>query len=319
MSNRPKIVITDGKTIAKDISFFKPLEEIGDLTVYELSTDEEIKQRITDCDIILCNKNHFNESNLKYAKNLKYIGLFATGFNNIDIGYCNLRNIIVCNAGSYSTDAVAQHTFALILNHFSKVREYANFCDEGGWQKSDVFSPFIYDMNEISGKTIGIVGYGHIGRKVGELAKAFGMKVLANARTKRCEKDVQFVDLETLVRNSDVVTVHCPLNEQSNKMFNKETFKMFKKNAYFVNTARGGVMDEDALANALNNGDIAGAAIDCLTVEPMGKDCALIGAKNLTLTPHVAWAMEETRDRLLGIVCDNIRNYLNNTPKNVVN
>lgn len=318
MGKRPKIVITDGKTIAKDRSFFRPLEDIGDLKVYDLSTDEEIKQRITDCDIILCNKNQFNEENLKYASNLKYIGLFATGYNNIDIEYCRKRNITVCNAGSYSTDAVAQHTFALILNFFSKVRDYANFCDNGGWQKSDVFSPFIYDMNEISGKTIGIVGYGNIGRRVGELAKAFGMNVLATARTRKYDEGVKFVDLETLIKNSDVVTVHCPLNEQSKKMFNKETFKLFKKNAYFVNTARGGVMDEEALAEALNNGDIAGAAIDCLTVEPMSSDCVLMGAKNITFTPHVAWAMEETRNRLLSIVCDNIKNYLNNTPKNVV-
>lgn len=164
MGKRPKIVITDGKTIAEDREFFKPLEEIGDLTVYDLSTEEEIIERIKDCDIILCNKNQFNEANLKYASNLKYIGLFATGYNNIDIEYCKERNITVCNAGSYSTDAVAQHTFALILNFFSKVREYANFCDKGGWQKSEVFSPFIYQMNEMAGKTIGIVGYGHIGK-----------------------------------------------------------------------------------------------------------------------------------------------------------
>lgn len=318
MGKRPKIVITDGKTIAEDREFFKPLEEIGDLTVYDLSTEEEIIERIKDCDIILCNKNQFNEANLKYASNLKYIGLFATGYNNIDIEYCKKRNITVCNAGSYSTDAVAQHTFALILNFFSKVREYANFCDDGGWQKSEVFSPFIYQMNEMAGKTIGIVGYGHIGKRVGELAKAFGMKVLATARSKKSDEGVTFVDLETLIKNSDVVTVHCPLNEQSNKMFNEKTFKMFKKSAYFVNTARGGIMDEKALANALNNGALAGAAVDCLTVEPMSRDCALMGAKNITFTPHVAWAMEETRNRLLLIVIDNIKNYLKGTPTNVI-
>lgn len=314
-----KIVVTDAKTIASDKAFFEPIKELGELVLYDLSSPEEIKERITDCDVILCNKNVYNEENLKYAKNLKYIGLFATGFNNIDIQYCKENNIAVCNAGSYSTKAVAQHTFSLILNHFSKVREYANFCKEGGWQKSDVFSPFVYDMNEIDGKTIGIVGIGNIGREVARLANAFGMKVLAYARTPKDIEGVEFVDLDTLVKNSDVVTVHCPLNEQSSKMFNKELFMKFKKDALFVNTARGGVMDEEALMWALNNDVIGAAAIDCLTIEPMDKDCVLMNAKNITFTPHVAWAMKETRERLLGIVCDNIKNYFNGTPTNKVN
>lgn len=317
--NKIKIVVTDAKTIASDRDFFKPLEELGELVIYDLSTPEEIIERIEDCDAILCNKNVFNEENLKYAKNLKYIGLFATGYNNIDIEYAKKRNITVCNAGSYSTEAVAQHTFALMLNHFNKIRDYAEFCDEGGWQNSKVFSPFIYSMNELSRKTLGIVGIGNIGRQVAKLGNAFGMRVLAYARTPRQEENVKFVDLDTLYRESDVVTVHCPLNAQSSKMFNKETFMKFKKNSYFINTARGGVMDEDDLAWALNNDIIAGAAIDCLTVEPMSKDCALIGAKNLTLTPHVAWAMKETKERLLNIVCDNLRNYFDGKPTNVVN
>lgn len=314
-----KIVVTDAKTIASDKSFFEPIKELGDLVLYDLSSPEEIKERITDCDVILCNKNVYNEENLKYAKNLKYIGLFATGFNNIDIKYCKENNIAVCNAGSYSTKGVAQHTFSLILNHFSKVREYANFCEAGGWQKSDVFSPFVYDMNEIDGKTIGIVGIGNIGMEVARLANAFGMKVLAYARTPKNIEGVEFVSLDTLVSSADVVTVHCPLNEQSSKMFNKELFMKFKKNALFVNTARGGVMDEEALLWALNNDVIGAAAIDCLTIEPMDRECVLMNAKNITFTPHVAWAMKETRERLLGIVCDNIRNYFNGTPTNKVN
>ena len=318
MNIRPKIVVTDAKTIAESQDFFKPLKEIGELVLYELSSEEELIERISDCDMILCNKNVFGKENLKYAKNLKYIGLFATGYNNIDINYCNEHGITVCNAGSYSTDGVAQHTFALILNHFSKIREYANFCDNAGWQNSDVFSPFIYNMNELNGKTIGIVGYGNIGKKVAKLAGAFGMKILANARTPRTEEGIEFVDFETLIRNSDIVTVHCPLNEASKEMFNRDVFSKFKKNAYFVNTARGGVVDEDALAYALNNNWISGAAIDCLTIEPMSKNCVLMGAKNITFTPHVAWAMEETRNRLLGIVCDNIKNFLKGIPTNVI-
>lgn len=313
-----KIVVTDAKTISNNEEYFEPLKEFGELVIYPLSTEEEIKERIVDADIIVCNKNVFNAENLKYAKKLKYIGLFATGYNNIDVNYCGANGITVCNAGSYSTDAVAQHTFALILNHYNKISKYNQLVEEEGWIKSDVFSPFVYDMNELTGKTLGLVGYGNIARKVAKIANVFGMKVFAYRRNPEAEEGVEFVDFDTILKESDVVSVHCPLNEQSKGIFNKEAFAKMKETAYFVNTARGGVMDEGALAEALNNGVIAGAAIDVLTVEPMSADCKLFGAKNITFTPHVAWAPIETRERLLGIVCDNIRGFLKGEPQNVV-
>ncbi len=313
-----KIVVTDAKTISSDNSFFEPLKALGDLELYDLSTPEQLKERIKDCEIILCNKNVFNEENLQYAKNLKYIGLFATGYNNIDVSYTTQHGITVCNAGSYSTNSVAQHTFALILNHFSKVREYGNFCEEGGWQKSEVFSPFIYDMIELNGKTIGIVGYGNIGKAVARLGNAFNMNVLATNISKKKDDNVEFVTFDTLLEKSDVISVHCPLNSDSEKMFNLEAFKKCKKNALFVNTARGGIVDEEALAYALNSDLIAAAAIDCLTVEPMSGDNVLMKSKNITFTPHVAWSMKETRERLLNIVCSNINNFIAGNPTNVV-
>ncbi len=313
------IVVTDAKTISNDISYFDSLKELGNLSIYQLSSEEELPDRIKDADIIVCNKNKFNESNLKDAKNLKYIGLFATGYNNIDTDYCRENNIYVCNAGSYSTDAVAQHTFALLLNYFNKVSLYDRFVMEGGWKNSDVFSPFIYTMNELSGKTIGLVGYGNIAKKVAKIAECFNMNVLAYTRRKKEDSIASFVDFDTLLKESDVISVHCPLNEASDKMFNKEAFCKMKSTAYFINTARGGIMDEEALSEALNNEIIAGAAIDVLTVEPMSKDCALYGAKNITITPHVAWAPIETRQRLMGIVCDNIRAFQDGKPQNVVN
>lgn len=313
-----KIVVTDAKTISNKNEYFAPLKEFGELVIYPLSSEEEIKERIVDADIIVCNKNVFNEENLQYAKNLKYIGLFATGYNNIDVRYCREHNITVCNAGSYSTDAVAQHTFALILNHFNKISKYNQLVAEEGWIKSDVFSPFVYDMNELTGKTLGLVGYGNIARKVAKIANVFGMKVLAYRRNPVPEDGVEFVDFDIILKESDVISAHCPLNDESKEIFNKEAFSKMKRNAYFVNTARGGVMDEAALAEALNNDVIAGAAIDVLTVEPMACDCKLFGAKNITFTPHVAWAPIETRERLLGIVCDNIRGFLNGKPQNVV-
>ncbi len=313
-----KIIVTDAKTISNNEKYFDPLKEFGELKIYPLSSEDEIKERIADADIIVCNKNVFNADNLKYAKQLKYIGLFATGYNNIDVKYCAANGITVCNAGSYSTDAVAQHTFALILNHYNKISKYNQLVAHEGWIKSDVFSPFVYDMNELVGKTIGLVGYGNIARKVARIANVFGMSVLAYRRSPEPEDGVKFVDFDTVIRESDVISVHCPLNEQSKEMFNAKVFAAMKPNAYFVNTARGGVMDEDALAEALNNDVIAGAAIDVLTVEPMVADCKLFGAKNITITPHVAWAPIETRERLMGIVCENIRGFIDGKPQNVV-
>lgn len=313
-----KIVVTDAKTISNNKEYFEPLKEFGQLQIYPLSNEEEIKERIVDADIIVCNKNVFNEENLKYAGNLKYIGLFATGYNNIDVKYCGANGITVCNAGSYSTDAVAQHTFALILNHYNKISKYNELVANEGWIKSEVFSPFVYDMNELSGKTIGLVGYGNIARKVAKIANAFGMKVLAYRRNPVAEEGVEFTDFDTLIKESDIVSVHCPLNEQSARMFNMSVFEKMKRTAYFVNTARGGVMDEGDLAEALDKEIIAGAAIDVLTVEPMSEDCKLFNAKNITITPHVAWAPVETRERLMNIVCDNIRGFIAGKPQNVV-
>lgn len=314
-----KIVVTDAKTISNDENYFLPLKEFGQVNIYPLSENEDIPERIKDADIIVCNKNIFNEENLKYAEKLKYIGLFATGYNNIDTQYCKNHRITVCNAGSYSTDAVAQHTFALILNYYNKISQYDSMVKAGGWMDSPVFSPFIYKMNELAGKTLGIVGYGNIAKKVAMIGNIFGMRILAYNRSGNISEDfVEAADLEKIYGESDVLTVHCPLNEQSSKMFNMNVFKKMKNTALFVNTSRGGVMDEDDLVDALNNNIIGGAAIDVLTVEPMERGCRLIGSKNIIITPHVAWAPEETRDRLMGIVCENIRCFLEGKPQNVV-
>ncbi|MBE5939778.1 MAG: D-2-hydroxyacid dehydrogenase [Lachnospiraceae bacterium] len=308
-----KIVILDGKTISDgrvDLSVF---EEFGELVIYPLTSPDEVVERIKDADIILLNKVELNESNLKYAESLKFIGLFATGYNNIDTVYCAKRGIVVANAGSYSTEAVAQHTFALILNHFNSISRYEGYVAEGGWIRSDTFSAFSYPMYELMGKTIGIIGAGAIGGEVARIAEAFRMNVITYTRKNTKE------DLDNLLATSDIITVHCPLNEQSKEMFNKNTFAKCKDGAFFVNTSRGGVVVEEDLAEALNTGKLSGAAIDVLTSEPMRADCKLYGAKNITFTPHVAWAPIETRKRLIGIVAENIRSFLNGSPQNKVN
>lgn len=314
-----KIVLTDSQTVFDNKVTAEPLNEFGEVKDYGLLRYDEIANAIAKADIVVCNKTLLNEDTLKSAKNLKYIGLFATGYNNIDIEYCSKHGITVCNAGSYSTNAVAQHTFALILEHFNNTANYNQYVQDGLWKRSKTFSPFVYPLNELAGKTIGIVGFGNIGRAVAKIANAFEMNVIAYNRSEKSAENVKFVSLEELIESSDIVTVHCPLNAQSENMFNKETFAKMKHGALFVNTARGGVMNENDLYEALNSGHLGGACIDTLKVEPMEQNCILMQAKNCIITPHIAWAPVETRLRLMDIVTSNIRNYLNGTPTNVVN
>ncbi len=313
-----KIVLTDAQTVIDEKVNADILKQFGDITEYGLLQYEEVAEKIAYADMVICNKTLLNEHTLSLAKNLKYIGLFATGYNNIDIEYCRKNNITVCNAGSYSTSAVAQHTFALILEHYNKVSLYNKYVQNGLWKSSPTFSPFIYPLSELSGKTLGIVGLGAIGQAVARIANAFGMNVIAFNRSVKNIPDVQQVSFEKLLSESDIISVHCPLNKDSENMFNENTFSKMKKGAVFVNTARGGVMSEKALFDALESGHLGGACIDTLSVEPMEEDCILMGAKNCIITPHIAWAPIETRQRLMNIVADNIRCFLNGKPKNVV-
>ncbi len=314
-----KIVILDAQTITKGDVSLSPLQKFGEVVTYNLTKYEQIPQRIYDADAVICNKTVLDENSLKGAKNLRYIGLFATGYNNIDIEYCTKHNITVCNAGSYSTNAVAQHTFALILEFYSNVGKYNEFCHSGGWQTAETFSPFVFPLNELYSKTIGIIGFGAIGQAVAKIALAFNMNVLAFNRSQKSFDGVKFVDFDTLIKESDIITVHCPLNTDSAQMFNKDTFSKMKKGAFFVNTARGGIMDEQALIDALECEHLGGAGVDVLSVEPMSKDSLLPDTKNLLISPHIAWAPIETRKRLIDIVCKNIERFLEGNPINVVN
>lgn len=314
-----KIVLTDAQTVLDDLVNADILKQFGEVAQYGLLKYEEVAEKIADADMVVCNKTQLDSHTLRLAKNLKYIGLFATGYNNIDIDYCAKHNIAVCNAGSYSTNAVAQHTFALILEHFNHTSDYNKFVQDGLWKCSKTFSPFIYQINELAGKTIGIVGFGNIGRAVAKIANAFEMNVIAYNRSAKSAENVEFVSLDELLERSDIVSVHCPLNSESENMFDKDAFAKMKKGALFVNTARGGVMIEQDLYNALQSGHLGGACIDTLRVEPMEENCILMGAKNCIMTPHIAWAPVETRVRLMNIVADNIKNFINGTPSNKVN
>lgn len=311
-----KIVLTDAQTVLDDLVNADVLKQFGEVEEYGLLRYDEVAEKIADADMVVCNKTLLDKNTLRLAKNLKYIGLFATGYNNIDINYCKEHNIAVCNAGSYSTNAVAQHTFALILEHFNKTANYNKYVQDGCWKRSKTFSPFVYPLAELAGKTLGIVGFGNIGRAVAKIANAFEMRVIAFNRSEKQADGVEFVSFNDLLKESDVVTVHCPLNSESQDMFDKNAFAKMKKGALFVNTARGGVMIEQDLFDALQSEHLGGAAIDTLRVEPMEENCILMGAKNCIMTPHIAWAPVETRVRLMNIVAENIKAFLRGVSQN---
>ena len=313
-----KIVLTDAQTVVDELVTADCLREFGEVVSHGLLRYEEVAEAIADADIVLCNKTLLDSHTLRLAKQLRYIGIFATGYNNIDVDYCRAHGITVCNAGSYSTQSVAQQTFALILAYYNQIAAYDRYVKDGRWKRSPTFSPFVYPLNELMGKTLGIVGLGAIGQEVAAIANAFKMRVIGYNRSVKNVPNVEQVSFERLLSESDIVSVHCPLNADSEDLFNKNTFSKMKKGSLFVNTARGGVVVEQDLYDALESEHLGGACLDVLRVEPMEEDCLLMEAKNCIITPHVAWAPLETRQRLMGIVADNIRNFLNGTPTHVV-
>ena len=313
------IVLTDCATVNAGDLDLTVLERFGKVTYYTETRPEEVCERIKDADIIILNKTVIGKTEIDSAKNLKMIALWATGYNNVDVAYARERGIDVCNAGSYSTSAVAQQVFAYILAHASRVAEYDKDVKNGDWIRSRLFCFFSRPTYELEGKTLGIFGFGAIGAKIATIGLAFGMRVIATNRSKKSFEGVEFVDFDTLLAESDYLSVNCPLNADTAEIFNAEAFSKMKVGLYFINTARGGVISEQALADALNGGRLAGAAIDVLTQEPMRADCPLIDAKNITITPHIAWAPLQTRIRLLSIVESNVENFINGAPTNVVN
>lgn len=314
-----KILLSDAGTVLSnnDISL-DCLKEFGETVYYDSIDRQTLIGEIGKYDAVLCNKTVIDRTVLESADKLKYIGLFATGYNNIDIECARERGVTVCNAGSYSTDAVAQQVFAYLLEHYTKLSQYNALVHSGGWITSPTFSMLTYPTDELAGKTIGLVGCGNIGKAVAEIAKAFKMRVLAFVRAPRDIPGVETVSFEELLESSDIISVHCPLNGDSESLFNSTAFEKMKNGAYFINTARGAIVDDNALCRALCSGKLSGAAIDVLRTEPMENDCVLLKAPNLIITPHTAWAPLSTRRRLLEIVSNNIRGFLNGKPQNKI-
>lgn len=313
-----KITVLDKCTLTVGDIDFSKLDALGTTEYYDILTKEEIINVCRDSDVILCNKAVIDREIMDSCPKLKYIGLFATGYNNIDVKYAAEKGITVCNAPNYSTNSVAQLTFAYILNHTTSLDKYNESTHNGEWVKARAFSYFPYPINELHGKNICIIGYGAIGKQVAKLADAFGMKIYIATRTKPKDCPYPLVTVDEAFRLADYLTVHCPLTEQTKGLINAERLKTMKKTAYVINTARGAVADEYALREALDKHIISGAACDVLTVEPMREDDPLIGADNITLTPHIAWASYEARVRLISLVASNLKAYQNGLPQNTV-
>ncbi len=313
-----KTVILDRCTITKGDIDMTALECFGETEYYDLLSKEQIVEALQGADAVICNKAVIDKDIIR-ATSLKFIGVFATGYNNIDIDYARERGIVVCNVPGYSTASVAQITFSLILELASNTAGYAASVADGDWKRSKQFSYFKHPISELAGKTLGIYGLGTIGLAVARIAKAFDMRVIAYTRTPKSVEGVEFVDKTEIFSQSDYLSFHCPLNSESAKVVNKDTLSLMKPTAYIINTARGGVIDEYALRDALLGGQIAGAALDVLTAEPMAEDCPLFGIDNCIITPHIAWAAIESRTRLIERVAENLGAFVSGEPINVVN
>lgn len=317
-----KLVVLDGHALNPGDLSYACLEEFGEVTVYERTyTQEEAIARIGDSEIVLLNKVPITQEILDHCPNIRLICVQGTGYNVIDIDACAKRGIPVTNVPTYGTETVAQFTMALLLELCHRIGLHNQDVHQGGWQKADCFTYWLTPQVELAAKTMGIIGLGSIGMAVARLAKAFGMNILAYNRSQSPQgrEIATYVDLDTLLSQSDVVSLHCPLFPETQGIINAQTLSKMRDGALLVNTARGALINEQDLAQALISGKLRGAAMDVTCQEPIEPDNPLLSCKNCIITPHMAWAPLESRQRLLNTIVDSIRGFLNGTPKNVVN
>jgi len=310
-----KIVILDGYTANPGDLSWAPLEQFGELTVYERTAKEDILARIGDAEIVLTNKTPITRETIQAASNMKYVGVLATGYNVVDLAAARENNVVVTNIPAYSTDSVAQLVFALLLEICHHVGRHSDSVHAGKWSASRDFAFWDYPLVELAGKTLGIVGYGRIGKKVAEVARAFGMKVIAWTRTPR---DPECVSFDELLARSDVISLHCPLFAETQNLINRETIAKMKDGVILINTSRGPVVNDADLRTALLSGKVAYAGVDVATVEPIPADNPLLGLDNVLITPHIAWATQEARARLVDIAIANVQAFTSGQPVNVV-
>lgn len=313
------IVVLDGYTLNPGDLSWDPVRECGECILHDRSAASEVIERSKDADALLTNKVPIQHSTMEALPRLKYIGVTATGFNIVDIHAARERGIIVTNVPAYSTDSVAQAAFALLLELTNRVGHHAQTVRDGKWSRCPDFCYWDFPLVELSGLSFGIIGYGRIGQRVGEIARALGMKVLATpSRSTKPGEGVRTVPLETLLRESDVVSLHCPLTPETQGLINAERIAMMKKTAFLLNTSRGPLIVEKDLAEALHAGRIAGAALDVLAVEPPVDGSPLFAAPHCFITPHQAWATRAARQRLMNVTAANLKAWLKKSPQNVV-
>ena len=311
-----KIVVLDGYAANPGDLSWAPLEALGELTVYDRTPADQIAARIADAELVLTNKAVLSRELIAGAKKLKYIGVLATGYNVVDVAAAKELGVVVTNIPAYSTDSVAQLVFALLLEICHNVGHHSQAVHAGRWSANADFCFWDTPLIELAGKTMGIVGYGRIGHKVAEIARCFGMNVIAWTRTPR---DPECVSLDELLERSDVISLHCPLFPETKNLINRDTIAKMKDGVILINTSRGPVVNDADLREALESGKVYAAGADVSTVEPIPADSPLLGAKNMFLTPHIAWATFEARERLMDIAVKNVEAFLAGTPVNTVN
>lgn len=315
-----KIVILDGYCLNHGDLSWEKFNTLGEVTLYSRTPYDKIVERMDNASVMITNKCNIDKHIIDSLKDLKYIGVLATGYNNVDVNYAKSRNITVTNIPAYSTESVVQLVFGLIIELYSGIGYHNASVQNGDWQNCPDFCYYKTGMRQLQGKTIGIVGAGKIGLRIKDVAIAFGMNVLLYSRSRHAkEEGFRYASsLFELYENSDIVSLNCPLDENNVGMINKEALSHFRKDAILINTARGGLIDESALANALSSGQLAGAGVDVLSEEPPTKGNPLLTAPNTIITPHVAWATIEARSALMEIAYNNLKSFLNGKPINVV-
>ena len=314
-----KIVILDAYTVNPGDLTWHPLEEMADLVIYDRTQPEQVVERCKGAEIVLTNKVILDAEVLNHLPHLTYIGVLATGYNVVDLEVATRQSITVTNIPAYSTNSVAQMVWAHILKITNRVGHYAEENKNGRWTRSKDFCYYDYTHSELAGKTIGIVGLGNTGMATARIAQAFGMNVIAYTSKDKLPEEMKKVTLDELFKSSDIVSLHCPLTNETKELVNKERLDMMKPSAILINTSRGPVVNETDVAAALNEGKIAAFGADVVSVEPAKKGNPLLMAKNCFLTPHIAWATKEARQRLIDICIANIKAFLDDKPQNVVN
>ena len=316
-----KIVILDGYTANPSDYSWKELNSFGEVEIYDRTSRDEVIARAKDADMVLTNKVVLKGETLAQLPQLKYIGILATGYNIIDVEETRARGIVVANVPAYSTDSVAQMTFAHVLNITNRIEHYADQNRKGQWSAAADFCYWDTPLSELAGKTFGIVGLGNIGQKVASIALSFGMRVIAltSKKAEEMPKGVEKADLEELLTQSDVLSLHCPLTENTREMINRQSLAKMKRGAILVNTGRGPLVNEADVADALAEGRLAGYGSDVMSSEPPKADNPLLKQPNAFITPHIAWATAEARGRLMATAIENAKAFIAGKPQNVVN